>query len=83
MNPLYLLFLLLPVAAFSGWWIARRSSARTSGERVNALSQCGQLLFDTGRARVTHGDQVESRQHDDERELLHAPLRKIEGAADN
>ncbi|MCQ4166433.1 lipopolysaccharide assembly protein LapB [Tahibacter harae] len=38
MNPLYLLFLLLPVAAFSGWWIARRSSARTSGERVSALS---------------------------------------------
>ena len=38
MNPLYLLFLLLPVAAFSGWYVARRASARTSGERVNALS---------------------------------------------
>ncbi|HVJ61125.1 MAG TPA: tetratricopeptide repeat protein, partial [Tahibacter sp.] len=38
MNPLYLLFLLLPVAAFSGWYVARRSSARTSGERVSELS---------------------------------------------
>lgn len=38
MNPLHLLFLLLPLAAFSGWWVARRSSARTSGERVNELS---------------------------------------------
>ena len=38
MNPLYLLFFLLPVAAFSGWYLARRSSARVSGERVSALS---------------------------------------------
>ncbi|HOV57631.1 MAG TPA: lipopolysaccharide assembly protein LapB [Rhodanobacteraceae bacterium] len=38
MNPLHLLFLLLPVAAFSGWYLARRSSARASGERVSALS---------------------------------------------
>ncbi|MEO8670119.1 MAG: lipopolysaccharide assembly protein LapB [Tahibacter sp.] len=38
MNPLYLMFLLLPLAALSGWAVARRSSARSSGERVNELS---------------------------------------------
>ncbi len=38
MTPLYLLFLLLPVAALSGWLLARRSIARTSGARVSELS---------------------------------------------
>jgi lipopolysaccharide biosynthesis regulator YciM len=38
MNELALLFLLLPVAAFSGWYIARRGSERTSGARVSELS---------------------------------------------
>jgi lipopolysaccharide biosynthesis regulator YciM len=38
MNPLYLLFALLPVAFLSGWWVARTVSARHSGARVNALS---------------------------------------------
>ncbi|HET6632786.1 MAG TPA: lipopolysaccharide assembly protein LapB [Rhodanobacteraceae bacterium] len=37
MNPLYLLFLLLPVAAWSGWYLARRGSAHSSA-RVNELS---------------------------------------------
>lgn len=34
----YLLFLLLPIAAFSGWYVARRGSERTSGARVSELS---------------------------------------------
>ncbi len=38
MNALYLLFLLLPLAAYSGWYIARRGSERSSGARVNELS---------------------------------------------
>lgn len=38
MNPLYLLFLLLPLAFLSGWMVSRRGSARRSGARVNALS---------------------------------------------
>jgi lipopolysaccharide biosynthesis regulator YciM len=38
MNPLYLLFLLLPVAAWTGWFLARRGSERSSGARVNELS---------------------------------------------
>lgn len=38
MNPLYLLFFLLPLAAWSGWYIARRGNERSSGERVNELS---------------------------------------------
>ncbi|MGA9340926.1 MAG: lipopolysaccharide assembly protein LapB [Rhodanobacteraceae bacterium] len=38
MNELALLFLLLPVAAFSGWYVARRGSERSSGLRVNELS---------------------------------------------
>jgi lipopolysaccharide assembly protein B len=38
MSELYLLFLLLPVAAFSGWYVARRGSERTSGARVSELS---------------------------------------------
>lgn len=38
MNELALLFLLLPVAAFSGWMLGRRRSERTSGARVNELS---------------------------------------------
>ena len=38
MNPLYLLFLLLPVAAWSGWYLARRGHERSSGDRVNQLS---------------------------------------------
>ena len=38
MNALSLLFLLLPVAAYSGWVIARRGSERTSGARVSELS---------------------------------------------
>ncbi|MGA9421829.1 MAG: lipopolysaccharide assembly protein LapB, partial [Rhodanobacteraceae bacterium] len=38
MSELALLFLLLPVAAFSGWYIARRGSERTSGARVSELS---------------------------------------------
>lgn len=33
-----LLVLLLPIAALSGWYVARRGSERTSGERVNELS---------------------------------------------
>ncbi|MDN5923501.1 MAG: lipopolysaccharide assembly protein LapB [Xanthomonadales bacterium] len=37
MNPLYLLFLLLPLAAWSGWYLARRGSERSSA-RVNELS---------------------------------------------
>jgi len=39
MNPLYFLFLLLPLAFLSGWLVARRLSALSSGARVNALSQ--------------------------------------------
>ncbi|MEZ5461780.1 lipopolysaccharide assembly protein LapB [Dokdonella sp.] len=38
MSELSLLFLLLPVAAFSGWYVARRGSERTSGARVSELS---------------------------------------------
>ena len=38
MSELALLFLLLPVAAFSGWYVARRGSERTSGARVSELS---------------------------------------------
>jgi lipopolysaccharide biosynthesis regulator YciM len=38
MSELPFLFLLLPVAAFSGWYIARRGSERTSGARVSELS---------------------------------------------
>ena len=38
MNELALLFLLLPVAAFSGWVLGRRRSERTSGARVSELS---------------------------------------------
>jgi lipopolysaccharide biosynthesis regulator YciM len=38
MNTLALLFLLLPVAAWSGWVVARRGSERTSGARVSELS---------------------------------------------
>lgn len=38
MNELALLFLLLPIAALSGWILGRRRSERTSGERVNELS---------------------------------------------
>ncbi|HET8899904.1 MAG TPA: lipopolysaccharide assembly protein LapB [Rhodanobacteraceae bacterium] len=38
MNPLYLLFLLLPLAAWTGWYLARRGSERSSGARVNELS---------------------------------------------
>jgi lipopolysaccharide biosynthesis regulator YciM len=39
MNNVYaLLFLLLPVAAFSGWVLGRRRSERTSGARVSELS---------------------------------------------
>ena len=37
MNPLYLLFLLLPMAAWSGWYLARRGR-RADGDRVNELS---------------------------------------------
>lgn len=38
MNELALLFLLLPVAALSGWVLGRRRSERTSGARVSELS---------------------------------------------
>ncbi|TAH47144.1 MAG: lipopolysaccharide assembly protein LapB [Gammaproteobacteria bacterium] len=38
MNEIGLLFLLLPVAAFSGWYVARRGSERTSGAKVSELS---------------------------------------------
>lgn len=38
MNELAILFLLLPVAAFSGWVLGRRRSERTSGARVSELS---------------------------------------------
>ena len=38
MSPLYLLFLLLPLAAWTGWYLARRGSERSSGARVNELS---------------------------------------------
>lgn len=38
MNEFALLFLLLPVAAFSGWVLGRRRSERTSGARVSELS---------------------------------------------
>lgn len=37
-GVLPLLFLLLPVAAFSGWVLGRRRSERTSGARVSELS---------------------------------------------
>jgi len=38
MTELALLFLLLPVAALSGWVLGRRGSERTSGARVSELS---------------------------------------------
>jgi lipopolysaccharide biosynthesis regulator YciM len=38
MNELAILFLLLPVAAYSGWVLGRRGSERSSGARVNELS---------------------------------------------
>jgi len=38
MSELALLFLLLPVAALSGWVLGRRGSERTSGARVSELS---------------------------------------------
>ncbi|HEY0178565.1 MAG TPA: lipopolysaccharide assembly protein LapB [Dokdonella sp.] len=38
MNELALLFLLLPVAALSGWILGRRGSERSSGARVSELS---------------------------------------------
>ena len=38
MSELHLLFLLLPLAALSGWYVARRGSERTSGARVSELS---------------------------------------------
>ncbi|MBN8480245.1 MAG: lipopolysaccharide assembly protein LapB [Xanthomonadales bacterium] len=38
MSALALLFLLLPLAALSGWYVARRGSERTSGARVSELS---------------------------------------------
>jgi lipopolysaccharide assembly protein B len=38
MNEFALLFLLLPLAAFSGWVLGRRGSERSSGARVSELS---------------------------------------------
>ncbi|GIX35512.1 MAG: lipopolysaccharide assembly protein B [Lysobacteraceae bacterium] len=38
MTELPLLFLLLPVAALSGWYAGRKSGARTVGQRVSRLS---------------------------------------------
>ncbi|MEO7433796.1 MAG: lipopolysaccharide assembly protein LapB [Dokdonella sp.] len=38
MNELAFLFLLLPIAAFSGWVLGRRKSERRSGARVSELS---------------------------------------------
>jgi lipopolysaccharide biosynthesis regulator YciM len=38
MNAFALLFLLLPVAALSGWFVGRRGSERSSGARVSELS---------------------------------------------
>ncbi|MEO8459935.1 MAG: lipopolysaccharide assembly protein LapB, partial [Dokdonella sp.] len=38
MNEQALLFLLLPIAALSGWFLGRRRSERTSGARVSELS---------------------------------------------
>ena len=38
MSELHLLFLLLPLAALSGWYVARRGNERTSGARVSELS---------------------------------------------
>lgn len=38
MSEIHLLFLLLPIAALSGWYVARRGSERTSGARVSELS---------------------------------------------
>ncbi len=38
MNPLYLLFLLLPLAFLSGWLVARRLGVRVSGAKVHAMS---------------------------------------------
>lgn len=38
MNPLYFLFLLLPLAFLSGWLAARRHRVRVSGAHVRALS---------------------------------------------
>ncbi len=37
-DPVLLLFLLLPVAAWSGWFLGRRVSAKRSGARVTELS---------------------------------------------
>ena len=38
MSELLLLFLLLPVAALSGWFAGRRGGERSSGKRVSTLS---------------------------------------------
>ncbi len=38
MNPIWLLALVPPLAFACGWWLARRSHVRRSGERVNELS---------------------------------------------
>jgi lipopolysaccharide assembly protein B len=38
MNAIYLLALVPPAAFACGWWVARRTNAKRSGERVNALS---------------------------------------------
>ncbi|GAA0910527.1 lipopolysaccharide assembly protein LapB [Luteibacter anthropi] len=38
MNPIWLLALIPPLAFVSGWWFARRTHTRRSGERVNELS---------------------------------------------
>ncbi len=38
MNELTLLFLLLPIAAFSGWYAGRRGGARHTGQKVSRLS---------------------------------------------
>ncbi|HMH68843.1 MAG TPA: lipopolysaccharide assembly protein LapB, partial [Pinirhizobacter sp.] len=38
MNVIWLLALVPPAAFYSGWYLARRTSARRSGARVNELS---------------------------------------------
>lgn len=38
MEELSLLFLLLPVAALSGWWTGRRAALRSGGRRMTRLS---------------------------------------------
>ena len=38
MNPIWLLALVPPLAFACGWWLARRSHVRGSGQRVNELS---------------------------------------------